>query len=51
LDTAVIVIKSLAALAFANLAATPALVADLNTFRAQHGRPALSMSATLSGIA
>jgi uncharacterized protein YkwD len=30
---------------------TPALAQDLNTFRAQHGRPALAMSATLSGLA
>lgn len=30
---------------------TPALAQDLNSFRAQHGRPPLSMSATLSGLA
>jgi uncharacterized protein YkwD len=30
---------------------TPALAQDLNSFRAQHGRPALSVSATLSGLA
>jgi uncharacterized protein YkwD len=30
---------------------TPALSADLNTFRAQHKRPPLAMSATLSGLA
>jgi uncharacterized protein YkwD len=29
----------------------PALALDLNAFRAQHGRPALAMSATLSGLA
>jgi hypothetical protein len=29
---------------------TPALALDLNTFRAQHGRPALSMSVRLFGI-
>lgn len=33
------------------LLATPALALDLNSFRAQHGRPALSVSAQLSGIA
>ena len=31
--------------------ASPALALDLNTFRAQHGRPALLVSATLSGLA
>jgi uncharacterized protein YkwD len=30
---------------------SPALALDLNAFRAQHGRPALSVSATLSGLA
>jgi uncharacterized protein YkwD len=35
----------------AALLASPASALDLNSFRAQHGRPALSMSATLSGIA
>jgi uncharacterized protein YkwD len=30
---------------------TPALAQDLNSFRAQHGRPALSMSVRLSGLA
>lgn len=30
---------------------TPALAADLNSFRAQHGRSALSVSVRLSGIA
>jgi uncharacterized protein YkwD len=30
---------------------TPALALDLNTFRAQHGKPALSISVRLSGIA
>jgi uncharacterized protein YkwD len=30
---------------------TPALAQDLNSFRAQHGRPALLVSATLSGLA
>jgi uncharacterized protein YkwD len=35
------------ALAFA----TPALATDLNTFRAQNGRPALSMSVRLAGLA
>jgi uncharacterized protein YkwD len=29
----------------------PALALDLNAFRAQHGRPALTVSATLSGLA
>jgi uncharacterized protein YkwD len=33
------------------LAATPALALDLNSFRAQHGRPPLSASAQLMGIA
>ena len=33
------------------LIATPALALDLNSFRAQHGRPALSLSATLAGLA
>jgi uncharacterized protein YkwD len=31
--------------------ATPALALDLNGFRAQHGRPALSISVRLSGLA
>jgi hypothetical protein len=31
--------------------ATPASALDLNSFRAQHGRPALSMSSSLAGIA
>jgi hypothetical protein len=31
--------------------ATPALALDLNSFRAQHGRPALSVSSTLAGAA
>jgi len=31
--------------------ATPALALDLNSFRAQHGRPALSMSSSLAGLA
>jgi uncharacterized protein YkwD len=39
-----------AALAYASLT-TPASALDLNSFRAQHGRPALSMSATLAGLA
>jgi uncharacterized protein YkwD len=30
---------------------TPALALDLNAFRAQHGRPALSISVRLAGIA
>jgi uncharacterized protein YkwD len=30
---------------------SPAFALDLNSFRAQHGRPALSMSATLAGLA
>jgi|SRR5450631_2582145 uncharacterized protein YkwD len=30
---------------------TPACALDLNSFRAQHGRPALSMSGTLAGLA
>jgi uncharacterized protein YkwD len=33
------------------LAANSASALDLNSFRAQHGRPALSMSATLAGLA
>jgi uncharacterized protein YkwD len=33
------------------LIATPALAQDLNAFRAQHQRPALSMSVRLAGIA
>ncbi|HEY4982079.1 MAG TPA: CAP domain-containing protein [Pseudolabrys sp.] len=40
-------VAALASAAFA----TPALALDLNSFRAQHGRPALSPSATLSGAA
>ena len=32
-------------------AARPSLALDLNSFRAQHGRPALSMSSALAGIA
>jgi uncharacterized protein YkwD len=31
--------------------ATPALALDLNAFRAQHGRPALSVSVRLAGLA
>jgi hypothetical protein len=31
------------------LATTPASALDLNSFRAQHGRPALSMSGQLAG--
>jgi len=31
--------------------ANPALALDLNSFRAQHGRPALSVSSALAGIA
>jgi Cysteine-rich secretory protein family len=38
-----------ASVVIATLTATLAL--DLNSFRAQHGRPALSPSATLSGAA
>ncbi len=38
----------LAALA---MGASPSLALDLNSYRAQHGRPALSVSAQLSGIA
>lgn len=30
---------------------TPALALDLNSFRAQHGKPALSISASLSALA
>lgn len=30
---------------------SPALAQDLNAFRAQHGKPALSVSSTLSGLA
>jgi uncharacterized protein YkwD len=33
------------------LLTTPASALDLNSFRAQHGRPALSVSAALSGAA
>jgi uncharacterized protein YkwD len=33
------------------LLTTPALAQDLNTFRAQHKRPPLTISATLSGLA
>src|ERR1044071_6134261 len=33
------------------LLTTPAFAQDLNSFRAQHGRPALSMSVRLAGIA
>jgi uncharacterized protein YkwD len=33
------------------LLTTPALASDLNAFRAQHGRPALSISVRLAGIA
>jgi uncharacterized protein YkwD len=33
------------------LSATPALASDLNSFRAQHGRPALLISVRLSGLA
>jgi uncharacterized protein YkwD len=33
------------------LLATPALATDLNSFRAQHKRPPLTISATLTGIA
>ena len=37
--------------AAAVLLAAPALATDLNTFRAQHGRPALSYSVRLAGLA
>ena len=40
-----IVIASLA------LGSTPAAALDLNSFRAQHGRPALAISSTLAGLA
>lgn len=40
-----------AALAAAFALAAPAFALDINAFRAQHHRPALSSSATLSGIA
>jgi uncharacterized protein YkwD len=33
------------------LLTTPASALDLNSFRAQHGRPALAMSSTLSALA
>jgi uncharacterized protein YkwD len=33
------------------LLSTPALSADLNSFRAQHGKPALTISVRLSGLA
>ena len=35
----------------ATLAATPASALDLNSFRAQHGRPALAMSGALAALA
>jgi uncharacterized protein YkwD len=38
-------------LAALTLAATPASALDLNSYRAQHGRPALGMSGTLAGLA
>jgi uncharacterized protein YkwD len=41
----------LATSALAFFLSTPALALDLNSFRAQHGRPALSMSSSLAGIA
>jgi uncharacterized protein YkwD len=39
------------ALLAAAVFAAPALALDLNSFRAQHGRPALAMSSTLAGLA
>jgi uncharacterized protein YkwD len=39
------------AVAVLTFSATPASALDLNSFRAQHGRPALSASAMLSGLA
>lgn len=39
------------AIAAVMLLTTPVLAADLNTFRAQNGRPALAVSATLAGLA
>jgi uncharacterized protein YkwD len=39
------------ALASGLLLATPASALDLNSFRAQHGRPALAMSSTLAALA
>jgi len=42
--------RFLAILIFASLV-SPALAIDLNGFRAQHGKPALSFSARLAGIA
>jgi uncharacterized protein YkwD len=38
-------------LAFLCVLSTPALALDLNSFRAQHGRPALSMSGPLAALA
>jgi uncharacterized protein YkwD len=46
-DSATIAIAGIACA----LLATPASALDLNSFRAQHGRPALSVSAQLAGIA
>jgi uncharacterized protein YkwD len=40
-----------AGVSFAWVFATPASALDLNSFRAQHGRPALSVSSTLSALA
>ena len=39
------------ALTTASMLITPASALDLNSFRAQHGRPALAMDATLAGLA
>ena len=41
----------LATSALAFLLSTPASALDLNSFRAQNGRPALAMSSTLAGLA
>src|ERR1017187_186874 len=43
--------RLLLVLALAIFAITPASALDLNSFRAQHGRPALSVSSTLSALA
>jgi uncharacterized protein YkwD len=43
--------RAITLVAFAIFLTTPALALDLNTFRAQHKRPPLTISATLSGLA
>jgi uncharacterized protein YkwD len=48
---AAVIFSALLAIPALAIFSTPVRAMDLNTYRASHGRPALSVSATLSGIA